>query len=427
VEADSSSRAALAGLPAPAVSFPGANVLQRQEFKPWPGQKGTDVPGTRQQSGSTTGERIQRTGDPNYAAPQPMLLELDQSTCTLTSTMEINFVQPGDPKVKLSAEGFSRLKSRMLSVANDKLNGWMKIQVNDDQACSVCRGKTIAIKVVAREGSGAFSSTVELRLGTGRASAGQIFEGGEDWLTSLLGGVSDGTLWHEAGHIVLGVPDEYPPESGDPARPAQRISTGDWSVMSEHHDYGRRAVMHPRHFSFMAEWLGRRFPSCTFNLLAQPQPIVIDVVTSFRATGVTTGGQYGLLYGLDVSAGIPLEAKRRLRLLVGGYGDLLMTTSYPSRMAFMTGALVGIDYSLNRSGGGFTAGLDVRGGGALITSGVPEAEKGKWVPTVGAGLTLGYAGPRFEIGATVGAGKFLSGSLKDDPFFSAGVKAGLTF
>jgi Domain of unknown function (DUF4157) len=428
VEAASASRAISTGSPAPGIScLPGAQVLQRQKFEPWPGQKGTDVPGTRQQSGSIISERIQRTGDPNYASLQPILLEFNQSTCTLTATMEINFVPPADPKAKLSVERFNSLKARMLSVANDKLNGWMKIQVNDDKACSMCRGKTIAINVVAREGSGAFSSTVELRRGTGRANAGQIFAGGDDWLSDLLGGVSDGTLWHESGHIVLGLPDEYPPPSGDPPRPAQRITTSDWSAMSEESSYGRRAEMHPRHFSFMTEWLARRFPSCKFSLAALPRPIVIDVVTSLRATGLATGGQYGIQYGLDISAGFPLGTQRRLRLLVGGYGDLLMTTSYPSRMAFMAGALVGLDYSTNRSGGGFAAGLDVRGGGALITSGVPEAEKGKWVPTVGTSLTLGYAGPRFELGATVGVGKFLSGSWKDDPYFNAGLKAGLTF
>jgi hypothetical protein len=407
-----------------AISTP---VLQRQEFQPWPGAIGTDVPGTHQEIGNVISERVQRTGSPNYTQPQPILLEFDRSTCTLTSTMEINFVHPANQKDRLSDGRFTRLKTRILDVARDKLNGWMTIQVGDAQACTTCRGRSISVNVVAREGNSADASTVELRRGTGRASSGQIFEGGDNWFTALLGGVSNGTLWHEAGHIVLGTDDEYPPEPGDPSRPATSVNESDWSVMASHDAFGRRAVMHPRHFSFMSAWLRRRFSNCTFNLVAQPRPIVIDVVAGLSVSAASLGGGWGLGESLDLLVGIPLERQRRLRLLVGGYGSLMGTLSRPNRNAFLVGALVGLDYSTNRSAGGFGLRADFQVGGANLDTSGTDPERNRWVPTIGGGLGIGYLGPKGEIGATGSVGTALSGSFKGDPYFLLGLRAGINF
>jgi hypothetical protein len=426
-QANRAAESIMQDLPVPRIQPAQPNIIRRDDFTPWPGQIGTDVPLTRTQKGSVVSERIQRTDSPAYAAPKPILLEFDSSKCSLTSTMEINFVKPKDKVAQLSDDRFNKLKNRILEVANDKLNGWMKIKVGDNPSCDVCRGKTITINVVTREGSSTDADTVELRKGTGRANAGQIFEGGDNWFTALLGGVSNGTLWHEMGHVVLGLPDEYTNEPGDPPRPEDKINESDWSVMASHTAFGRRAVMHPRHFSFMTAWLGRRFPDCTFDLVAQPRPIIIDIVTGFDFSFGSKGGKFALLYTIDLASGIPLDKKRHLRLLVGGYASLLARADIESQHAFLAGALVGLDYSTNRSKGGFGIRADVRAGGTYFTSGVPDPEKEKFLPTLAGTLTLGYVGPKVDIGLTGSAVKIFSESQKDNPFFMLGLRSAITW
>jgi hypothetical protein len=400
-------------------------VLQRQPFEPWPGQTGTDVSGTRRQNNAIISERVQRTGDPNYSQLMPILLEFDSSRCTLTSTMEINFVPASDAGARLSTDRFDRLKSKILSIANERLNGWVHIQVKNAAACDVCNGKNISVQVVAREGSSSDASVVELRSDTGRSSAGRIYGGGDNFLDNLFGGVSSSTLWHESGHIVLGLPDEYPPAPGDPPRPANRINTGDWSVMSDSDTFGRRSVMHPRHFSFMTAWLGRRFPNCTFDLVAESPPVVVDVVSGLSMSGAAVGSQWGLDVGADLAVGFSLDRQRRWRALIGAYGSMWLPLSLPERQAFFLGGLVGIDVSTNRSSGGFSARADLRAGAATFTGDVPDPNN--FVPTLGGTLSLGYAGPLFEVGAIGGVSRFLSGSQRDNPYFLLGLRAGVTF
>lgn len=424
-QADRTAESIVQNLPVSGLLSAQPNVVRREEFKPWPGQIGTDVASTRSQEGSVIRERVLRTGAPNYGQLNPVLLEFDWSTCTLTSSMEINFVNPTEKSAQLSGARFTRLKNRLLEVANDKLNGWMKIQVGDNPACDVCRGKVIKINVVAREGSSSDAWSVELRKGTGRANASRIYEGGDNWFTALLGGVSDGTLWHEAGHIVLALPDEYPPEAGDLPRPADKINESDWSVMSSHDDYGRRAVMHPRHFSFMTAWLGRRYPDCNFDLMAEPFPLAIDILFAVTPSLGSKSGNLALLETIELAAGFSLEKKRRLRFLVGGYGSLLLAEDQESQSAFLAGVLLGLDYSTNRSKGGFGVRADLRLGGAYFTSGVPEDEKNRFLPNVGGSLTIGYAGPGGEIGVTGSAGKIFSPSQEDSPYFMLGIRFGV--
>jgi hypothetical protein len=432
-EADLASEQVAAGGSAPLVRPGRAGFLRREDFKPWPGQVGTDVAGTLTQKGTVTSERVQRTGAPNYAQPKPILLELDSSACTLTSTMEINFIQPSDKSRQLPADKFTELKNKVISVANEKLNGWVEIHVADDKKCTTCSGKTIKVHVVAREGSSPDADTVELRKGGARADAGAIYE------ESSLG-----TVWHEAGHIVLGLPDEYTALPGDPPRPADKTNEDDWSVMATHHVFGRRASLLPRHFNFMSAWLGRKFPGCTFEVVSLPKPIVVDVVGGLSITGMSFAGGPGMGVGADLAAGFALTSDRRLRLLLGGYANMLSKLDTPPILAFTTGALIGLDYSTNRSSGGFGIRTDFRAGGAALVSG-PEPLSGKFVPEIGGSLTIGYQGPTFEIGATGSVGKLFPNAdqyiqnlpdnnrdkatlraIQDDPYFIIGIRAGLT-
>ena len=419
-------------------------LLRQGRFTPWPGQQGTDVPGPRRQRGTVISGRVQRTGDPNYAPPMPILLEFDSSKCMLTSTMEINFKHPDQANLRLSMEKFNKLKVRILSVANKYLNDWIRIAVSNNDECHACRGKIIRVNVVAREGQSASASEVVLQSGTGRANAGRIYSGGLDLLSSLLGGVSDATIWHESGHIVLGLPDEYPPPSGDPPRPANRINTSDWSAMSTVDPFGRRAVLHPRHFSFLTAWMKRQFPECNFGLVAQPRPIVVDVVAGFSVYGTALAG-FGIGEGLDIAAGFPIDKQRRFRILLGGYGNMLATLTRPDLIAFNFGALLGMDFSTNRSAGGFAVRGDIRAGGAAFTGG-PGALTGQIIPDVSGILTLGYQGPQSEFGVIGGVGQLFPNanktirsspmgpldkttiqSLQNNPYFIFGVRIGLSF
>ena len=408
-----------------AATAAGRCSLQRDDFEPWPGQVGVDV-GAAKKEGTKTSGSVQRTHDPQYTQPLPIALEFDEANCTVISTMEINFLPATKEDDRLTADRFDKLKTRMLSVANEKLNGWMHVQVGADKACTACSGKTININVVAKEGSGPGATSVILRKGTGRADAGTIPEGGEDWFTSLFGGISDGTLWHESGHIVLGLPDEYPAEAGDPPRPKNRINTSDWSIMSSHHDYGRRSVMQPRHFSFITAWLGRQYADCKFDLVANPIPFTLDVVAGVTFTGSAIGSGLGFGELGDLAVGIPLDQQRRFRGLIGAYGGFISALEPQARFALLTGALAGLDYSTDRSGGGFGVRGDVRLGVGQLTP-PPGAAPPGLTPTIGGNLTLGYAGPRGEIGATAGAGKFLGGAGANDPYFTLGVRLGVNF
>ncbi|MGK7911155.1 MAG: DUF4157 domain-containing protein [Synechococcus sp.] len=409
------------------------NILQRQTFKPWPGQNGTDVPRTLTKKGDIIREQVQRKGDPLFAQPGPILLEFNQAQCTLTSTMAINFTHPKDKKVRLTSKKFDNLKTKILQVANKRLNGWITLSVGSDKACTLpCRGKEIKVTVVAREGKSANAAEVELRSDTGRSNEAQIFAGGDDWFTALLGGVSGGTLWHEAGHIVLGLPDEYaarasvPELKGRAAGERSHVNESDWSAMASHSSFGRRAVLHPRHFSFMPAWLGRKFPKCRFSIKAAPRPVVIDVVIGLDLafTG-KFGGVWSLGQGLELAAGFPLNRLRRWRLLVGGYGAYLGQLEPPKRKAFLVGALVGLSYSTNRSAGGFGLRGDLRLGGAFGKAVDPSGAL-----TTSGRLQLGYAGPWFEFGAFGEVGAAIIGGspkLREDPYFQLGLQLGITF
>ncbi|MBI9048811.1 MAG: DUF4157 domain-containing protein [Anaerolineaceae bacterium] len=444
-QADRVANQVLRGIPVSTISPQTPGLMRRKKFTPWPGQKGKDVSGTRQKRGTVISERVQRTDSDKYEDPKPILLSFDSSTCTVTSTMEIHFKHPNDAKKRLPTEKFNKLKTRILSVANKRLNGWMKISVANNADCSVCKGKTITIKVIAKEGRTAHASVVYLQSGTGRSSAGRIYAGSTNWFLALLDGVSDSLIWHESGHIVLGLPDEYKHQKGDPPRPASSVNESDWSPMASHPNFGRRAMMHPRHFSFIPAWLKRRFPKCTFTLVAQPIPLVVDVVSGFNIFGTGFGGGGGFGLGFDLAAGFPLDKLRKLRILLGGYTNVISVLTEEQQDAILFGALLGMDYSTNRSAGGFAVRGDVRAGAGMFTRGLGERNK-KLMPEVGGTLTLGYQGPRVEIGVVGGIGKLFPGrnkyidalpennpiklnfeNIKKNPYYTIGIRLGFSF
>jgi hypothetical protein len=365
--------------------------IQRDEFQPWPGQTGHDVAGTRQQRGDIISEQVQRTGDPTYSQLGPMLLELNTSTCELTVRKEINFVRAGTGDQQLSTDDFNALKTRILDIAREKLNGWVSINVapQSDQCSLQCANGQINVSVVTTEGSGSYSSTLNLFRSYGRENAGNVGEN-----------ASDRTLWHELGHIVLGAADEYY-ESKRPdgtPRPASRVNTSDWSIMSGEANT-RRALMHARHFSHLPAWLGRRFPDCNFTLNEASRPIVVEFTPSLMLGGfVGSQGSGGLYYSLGLDMGIPFDRLRRLEFIIGPRFNLISSVDQTS---LLMGLRAGLEGQFGSSG--FRLGGFGEAGGLGFTdlgSGTLGA-----LPYVEGGLNAGYSfSGIFNVGVELGAG-----------------------
>lgn len=365
--------------------------IQRDEFEPWPGQTGHDVAGTRQQTGNILSEQVQRTGDPTYAQLGPMLLELNTTTCVLTVRKEINFVRAGTGDQQLSTEDFNALKTRILDIAGEQLNGWVSIGVarQSDQCSLPCTNDQINVRVVTTEGSGSYSSTLNLFRSYGRENAGNI---GAD--------ASDRTLWHELGHIVLGAADEYY-ESRRPdgtPRPASRVNTSDWSIMSGEANT-RRALMHARHFSHLPAWLGRRFPDCNFTLNEASRPITVEFTPAMVLGGyVDSHGSGGLYYSLGLDMGIPFDRLRRLEFIIGPRFNLI---SSGDQFSLLMGLRAGLEGQFGSSG------LRLGGFGEVGGVGVTDLESGTLgaLPYVEGGLNAGYSfGGDFNVGLELGAG-----------------------
>lgn len=358
----------------------GPSVIQREDFVPWPGQIGHDVSGTLATTGDIISEQVQRTGDPTYASPGPMLLEFNTRTCALTVRKEINFVRAGTGDNQLSEPAFNELKARILRIAQEQMNGWVTINVTAPSGCTLsCDGGVINVNVVTTEGTGSYSSTLNLHPSYGRENAGNI---GDD--------ASDRTIWHELGHIVLGAADEYA-ESHRPdgtARPESRVNDSDWSIMASEANT-RRAIMHARHFSHLPAWLGRRFPQCTFTLNEVDRPIVVEFTPSmfFGGFGSPAGGGLsgGLYYSTGLDIGIPLDRLRRLELILGPRVNFIMDSN--AILALLLGLRAGVEGQFGSTG--FRLGAFAEGGGVGFTD-LGAGTLGT-SPYVEGGLGFGYS------------------------------------
>jgi hypothetical protein len=397
-------------------------VIQRQNFVPWPGQIGHDVPGTRQTKGDIISEQVQRTGDPTYAPLGPMLLEFNTRTCELTVRKEINFVRAGTGGNQLSKQAFDVLKARILRIAQEKLNGWVTIRVARSSGCPLsCSGGMISVNVVTTEGTGSYSSTLKLHPAYGREDAANI---GAD--------ASDYTIWHELGHLSLGAADEYA-ESRRPdgtARPESRVNTSDWSVMSCEAN-ARRAIMHARHFSHLPAWLGRRFPQCTFTLNEVDRPIVVEFTPFLSPGGFVSSAGGGLYYSAGFDLGIPLDRLRRLELILGPRVNFIMDSN--AMMALLLGFRAGLEGQFGSTG--FRLGAFAEGGGVGFTN-LSTGEFGA-SPYVEGGVGFGYSfSGTFNIGVE-GAGGRRTSNIVDPlsreisteflPYFRLGLSLSASF
>lgn len=397
-------------------------LIQRTEFSPWSGQTGTDVPSTYSSANGVISERVQRTGDPNFAVPMPSLLEFNTNTCSLTSTMEINFVPETNAANRLTTEQFDEAKARILQIGNTRLNGWILIRAGNETPCPVnCRNHDISVRIVAAEGTGAYADTVMLGKNYERENAGHIAGNSSEW-----------TIWHEMGHIVLGASDEYAEEG----RPAERVNESDWSIMASSSSYGRVGLMHSRHFFHLAAWLSRKFSGCNFQTIEAERPIIIDWTPSLF-TGGFGGRSGGLYYSAGIEMGIPLDRLRRLSIILGPRFNFLWQSS-DDTMSLLAGVRAGLRYRPFASGVGVDATLFGEGGGVGLTDlrsgtlGVsPYAEGGVSVGVTGVPslptLNLEFAGGGRT--GTIPADPISGSASRTElqPYFRLGLTIGATF
>ena len=371
----------------------GQPVIQREAFIPFPGQTGQDVPNTRKQSGDIIREFVKRTGDPTYSSEHTMLLEFNTRQSVLTVRKQLHFVNAGTGNNRLSDDvEFPALVSRILKVANDQLNGWVRINVAQSDQCNLpSAGGSIKVNVVTTQGTGPYASRVNLYRSFGHENAGNI---GAD--------ASDRTLWHELGHLVLGAADEYSKArrpDGTP-RPASHVNESDWSIMSSSGN-ARRKLMHARHFSHLPVWLGREFPKCSFKLVESSRPIVVEISPVLFLGGFGNSLGAGLFFATGVNVGIPLDRLRRLQLILGARTNYMMEREPEELNSLLLGFRAGLEGQFSPSGlrlGGFT-----EGGGIGLTN-METGEFGAR-PYIEGGLNLGYSFyGSFNLGAELAGG-----------------------
>lgn len=392
--------------------------IQCRDFVPWPGQRGEDVADTREEEGDIISEQVRRTGDPDYMS-NVSLLEFNTRTCRLTVRKEINFVRAGSEENQLSPEAFTELKQRILDIANEYLNGWVSIGVTLGEGCTLsCPGGRVEVSVVTTEGSGSYSSTVNLHPTFGREDEENI---GAD--------ASDYTIWHEIGHIVLGAADEYYERDrsvGTPT-PEERVNESDWSVMASEANM-RRGILHPRHFSHLPAWLERRFPNCAFRLEAAPRPIVVEITPTLLLGALVapeSGSALHLSIGVDL--GIPLDRLRQLEVVLGPRINYLANLDEQS---LLLGFRAGLEGQTGSTGG--RMGVFVEGGGVGVTD-LREGEFGA-IPYVEGGSTAGYSFDgtgNLAVEAAIGSrwtpGEEEGSDLERNPYFRLGLNLGVSF
>lgn len=398
--------------------YNGVPGVQRNGFEPWPEQLGEDVPDTREREGDIIREQVQRGGDPTYDPLGPALLEFNTSTCRLTIRKEINFIRAGSGAQQLSEQAFTALKQRILNIARERLNGWVNIRMEPNEQCDLsCPGNLIGVEVVTTEGTGSYSSTVNLHPQFGRENAGNI---GAD--------ASEQTIWHELGHIVLGAADEYYEEQrpDNTPRPRERVNEDDWSVMAGDAN-ARRVMLHPRHFSHLPTWLHRRFPRCSFqvDVSARPQVVEITPVLTEGALISAEGNAFHFATGVDF--GIPLDRLRRLELTLGPRINLLASSD---QLSLLLGFRAGLEVQPATTG--LRAGAFVEAGGAGITN-LRTGELGV-APYLEGGVSADYSiGGTINVGAeaAVGHRRIPAGDGSTDrewnQYYRLGLRLGLSF
>jgi hypothetical protein len=349
-------------------------------FKPAPGQLGTQTGRV-----TTTGSRrieatIARSSRCGWSEDVDLIFDPD-SDCSIETGRNVEFVPSPVAALRLSSADFETLAQRFLDQANEYLDGWYAIRITGGSGCTApCQDRQMRIHVRINRRKG--GKQIVLSAGTARENAGLLHPSTEDW-----------TLRHEAGHVALGAADEYE-ESGVPCREGENVEERDWSLMAKEKIWGRRSLLHPRHFSHIVTWFEHEYRGCTIELLPlrDPRPIDFDIQVSEGAVGMGAG--WGVAFDAGLRLGFPQDRLRNWAFSVGPHAHLLTTSANnESRNAYLLGVRLGIERRFTPSAGGpFLGGFGEVGYGSFKledrSHGISARESGAYGLF---GLRAGYA------------------------------------
>ena len=318
-------------------------------------------------SGSVTRRQYNEKNEEIHAMDANV--RFDPRNCTVTIPVGIAYREPIQAdlnqfervnrgrKAKALKPGAGREAfDRYLAVTNDRLNGWFAAKFGECKGAP-CSGRTVPIVVEVVERTSNPDYTV-IVLDGGKRGRAYVAPGETVVLAGDDGDVSDATMAHEGGHMALGAPDEYL-ETERSRREASRVRETDFSLMADADGYRGWALLHERHFHFVATFLEAALKAmgtpCKVTLEALSRPTKFDLRASLWVGGSRLGSGWGL--ALDASLGVGvLSSTRNWRAFLDAHVSMLSSFDEASRGAFLLGARLGVERRFTPSAGGLTIG-----------------------------------------------------------------------
>ncbi len=281
------------------------------------------------------------------------------------------------PVNPLPAAQLQAIQTRYINSMNAGLNNRYAARVTGCRTAQPCTDKPVPVVVVAQAVTNNPDRTINIVNRGGRANAATV----------CAGSFQDELAVHEGGHQALGAPDEY--QETNPAVIAAAAAVGlnwgrpervrsDLSAMEDEYSYGRFMMFHERHFRFAQVFLEAvlRGQGCSVGLEpVSSSPWEFRLDTSFGSVSSNRGG---LAYGsLFLGAGIPLNRRRRLSLLLGAQGEAFgPTLGVQDQTALMAGLRLGLEAQTTPARFGLNANVFATGGGLYAPASRPDPLSG---------------------------------------------------
>lgn len=321
-------------------SLQSGTIRRSPDFSHAPGQLGKETGLIVDPIAGDMYSKIERSGRCGWT--ETVDLHFDPAHCAIETGTDVEFVNPGADAQKLPTADFESLAQRYLEQST-WLDGWYAIRVTGGGKCAAPCAKTempIHVRIDRKKGG----KQITLSKGKGREYSNQLYNSTEDW-----------TLRHEASHAALGAADEYE-ESGVACREGENVNMSDWSVMADQVTWGRRSLLHPRHFSHIVHWFEQTYPACHIELveLKRPHPPDIDISLGIGAFGM--GQSVGPSFDLGIRIGFGLDRLRNWALSAGPHAHMLLGLGPDSREAYLAGMRFGLERRFTPSIGGLMFG-----------------------------------------------------------------------
>jgi Domain of unknown function (DUF4157) len=294
----------------------------------------TDTPGQRRQIYSSEVDII-----------------FDENACSITIPYKVQFVNQSathsthcidthggspDPLRPVSATTMRSVADNFLRANNEGLNGWFRLRLTNAPN-HPCNGQNIPIVVQATEVTSNPDTTVIITANEGRS-----YVSGDGTECVLCNNPDYDVMVHEAGHMTLGINDEY---SERDHRPAERERLTDNSRMAQVGPT-RLQVFNERHFAFVPEFIRHLIPGCTASLIYGNRPRYTPIFYPSLSMSGIGGGIGGIWLNLGLDMGIPLDTLRRTEILIGPRAGLLLGSGGDT-LAFLYGLRLGLSGTID--------------------------------------------------------------------------------